>query len=122
MASTCALGGSVCGGNSSKRVRLKGRSVSGVGEHVCESERIQGNGSQRDNIFIFKRDREEGKRTAGMHEEMGGWVVGPGQNLVSNAQLQNPLLLAYMRVLYNYVDVVSGRLCWKDAEDVIHGL
>lgn len=40
--------------------------------------RIQGNGSQRDNTFIFKGDREEGKRTAGMHEgavEMGGWVV-----------------------------------------------
>ena len=41
--------------------------------------RIQGNGSQCDNIFIFEGDREEGKRTAGMHEgavEMGGWVVG----------------------------------------------
>ena len=44
-----------------------------------------------------------------------------GQNFVSNAQLQDPLLLT-MRDPYNYVDVVSGRLCWKDTEDVVHGL
>jgi hypothetical protein len=40
--------------------------------HARVRRRIQGNGSQRDNIFIFKRDREEGKRTAGMHEGAGG--------------------------------------------------
>ena len=34
----CTLGGGVCGGEVSKRVRLKGRS-DGVGEHVCEGER-----------------------------------------------------------------------------------
>jgi len=41
--------------------------------------RIQGKDSRRDNTLIFKGEREEGKRTAGMHEEaveMGGWVVG----------------------------------------------
>ncbi len=39
--------------------------------------RIQGNGSLRDNIFVFKGNREEGKRTAGMHEgAVDGWWGG----------------------------------------------
>lgn len=44
------------------------------------------------------------------------------KNLVSNAQLQDPPLLTGTRGLYNYVDAVSGRLCWKDTEDAVHGL
>ena len=38
--------------------------------------RIQGNGSQRDNIFIFKGDREEGKWTAECMKERQRWVDG----------------------------------------------
>jgi hypothetical protein len=49
-------------------------------------------------------------------------TFGGGQNLVSNAQLQDPLLLTGTRDLYNYVNVVPGRLCLKDTEDAVHGL
>ena len=45
-----------------------------------------------------------------------------GQNLISDAQLRNSLLLTGTRGLYNYVDVVSGRLCWKDTEDGFRGV
>jgi hypothetical protein len=44
-------------------------------------------------------------------------TFGGGQNLVSNAQLQDPLLLTGTWDLYNYVNVVPGRLCLKDTED-----
>ena len=62
--------------------------------------RIQGNGSQRDNIF--KGDREEGKRTAGMHEaavEMSGCPGGTrdvgfetatSQQTVSSSVIHSP--------------------------------
>ena len=49
-------------------------------------------------------------------------IESGGQSLVSNARLQDPLLLTNMRGLYNYVDVVSERLCWKDTEDGFRGV
>ena len=45
-----------------------------------------------------------------------------GRNLVSNARVQDPVLLTGRRDLYNYVDVVSGGLCWKDTEDGFRGV
>ena len=44
-----------------------------------------------------------------------------GQNLISDAQLRDSLLLTGTRDLYNHVDVVSGGLCWKDTEDGFRG-
>ncbi len=57
--------------------------------------RIQGNGSQRDNIFVFKGDREEGKRTAGMHEGAGGtrdvgFETATSQQTVSSSVIHSP--------------------------------
>ena len=62
-----------------------------------------------------------------------GWHVGfatvtrdemrtCGREKVSNAQLQGPLLLTGTRDLCNYVDAVSGRLCWKDTKDGCRGV
>ena len=45
-----------------------------------------------------------------------------GQNLISDAQLLDSLLLTGTWGLYNYVDVISGGLCWKDTEDAVYGL
>ena len=45
-----------------------------------------------------------------------------GQNLISDAQLRDSLLLTSTRDLCNYVDVVSERLCWKDTEHSFRGV
>jgi hypothetical protein len=63
---------------------------------------------------------EEGKRKVGMHGTRirnRDKIESGGQNLVSNAQLQDPLMLTGMRDLYNYVDAFPGRFCWKDTGD-----
>ena len=58
--------------------------------------RIQGNGSQRDNIvFVFKGDRKEGKRTAGMHEGAGGtrdvgFETATSQQTVPSSVIRSP--------------------------------
>jgi hypothetical protein len=42
---------------------------------------------------------------------------------ISSAMLScGDLLPLTSGLLYNYVDIVSGRLRWKDTEEAVHGL
>lgn len=64
---------------------------------------------------------ENGRQHAEAMEYVDERKVFWGQNLISDTQLRDSLLLTGTRDLYNYVDVVSGGLCWKDTEDGFRG-